>query len=243
MVEFPPDIRSSALLLYDDEARIEEVFRVFLSTDGIRKVYAVSRADLYSNFRFIFEPWAFKLCLPNAVYYEDSDPFHAIFVGSAATVNDASCKALGTTHIVSLLSRHIIPPPKVNHLLCKIEDDIGADLFPVLRKALPFIANALSGPSATRILIHCERGASRLVSVAIAFLMYKMQTSNADLVLDLVQKQHRCARPNNGFMAYLWGLRISNGALVDGYSRTPYPLTSCDDAVALATAAADVPGT
>mmetsp|Transcript_5022 Transcript_5022/g.10044 ORF Transcript_5022/g.10044 Transcript_5022/m.10044 type:complete len:121 (-) Transcript_5022:674-1036(-) len=53
MVEFPPDIRSSALLLYDDETRMEEVFRVLLTTDSFRKVYAVSRADLYSNFRSV----------------------------------------------------------------------------------------------------------------------------------------------------------------------------------------------
>mmetsp|Transcript_823 Transcript_823/g.2675 ORF Transcript_823/g.2675 Transcript_823/m.2675 type:complete len:122 (-) Transcript_823:11-376(-) len=45
----------------------------------------------------------------------------------------------------------------------------SADLTPVMRVALPFLAAALR--SGGRVLVHCDRGASRSASVVIAHLM------------------------------------------------------------------------
>ena len=155
----------------------------------------------------MFNPSSHHLCLPNAIYYNYENR-GGIFVGSAATANESTCSMLGITHIVSVVNRNFSAPDGIEHLLCCIEDANYEDLFPVLFEALPFISKALERPSG-RVIVHCERGASRSVSVVVAYLMaLRGGQFCADDVLAEVRQNRRCARPNVGFMSYLKSLRF-----------------------------------
>merc|ERR1712032_1156752 len=84
---------------------------------------------------------------------------------------------------------------------CNIEDDITTDLAPVLRKALPFIKEALRS-SGARVLVHCEQGRSRSASVVVAHLMDEGDL-DLDAALALVREQRPSVKPNEGFLLQL----------------------------------------
>merc|ERR1711998_124961 len=94
------------------------------------------------------------------------------------------------------------------HLLCQIPDADDAELSPVFSQTQPFIEKALS--TGGRVLVHCERGASRSVSVVCAHLMCASdgQLPLAD-ALDRVKLQRPCAQPNCGFLKQLQDLEMS----------------------------------
>ena len=52
------------------------------------------------------------------------------------------------------------------------------------------------------VLVHCQAGISRSVTIASAFLMRAMDCS-ADLAVAMIQSQREQAKPNDGFMAQL----------------------------------------
>jgi len=136
---------------------------------------------------------------------------------------------------------------EVKWIQCKFIDDDKVKLAPALEKALPFIEEALGSPYPSnlfdeksirgvggeekekkgggRVLIHCEHGVSRSVSVLCAYLMknyHPMSTSpssfyspntkvkmlSAEEALEIVTKQRREARPNAGFMGQLRALKF-----------------------------------
>mmetsp|Transcript_1301 Transcript_1301/g.4136 ORF Transcript_1301/g.4136 Transcript_1301/m.4136 type:complete len:136 (+) Transcript_1301:3-410(+) len=94
---------------------------------------------------------------------------HNVFLGSAACVNAAAVANLRVSHVLSIVDRRMAAPPGTTHRLCRVPDEESADLTPVMRVALPFLAAALR--SGGRVLVHCDRGASRSASVVIAHLM------------------------------------------------------------------------
>eukprot|EP00042_Codosiga_hollandica_P037269 m.291546 g.291546 ORF g.291546 m.291546 type:complete len:90 (-) comp55099_c0_seq3:50-319(-) len=65
---------------------------------------------------------------------------------------------------------------------------------------LPFIEEAVTARSA--VLVHCNAGVSRSVTVVLAYLMRK-QGFALDDALALVKDKRPCAQPNSGFLAQL----------------------------------------
>ena len=94
---------------------------------------------------------------------------HNVFLGSAACVNAAAVANLRVSHVLSIVDRRMAAPPGTTHRLCRVPDEESADLTPVMRVALPFLAAALR--SGGCVLVHCDRGASRSASVVVAHLM------------------------------------------------------------------------
>ncbi len=108
-------------------------------------------------------------------------------------------------------------PDAVENLWCNIADTPSDDLTPVMKKALPFIRNALQ-QEGKRVLVHCSRGQSRSGSVVIAYLMehYNIGFYKA---LDMARERRRGVNPNSGFRSQLyesecrggWGLDTTDG--------------------------------
>lgn len=92
---------------------------------------------------------------------------------------------------------------------CQIPDadDVNLLVLPTLREALPFIEKALCDGS--RILVRCERGASRSASVVTRLCSPDavMRASGGELTrveaLDRLKAQRPCVQPNSGFLRQL----------------------------------------
>lgn len=214
MDDYTPDNPKSALLLHDDEQRATKVGAWLIDEGHCSRVACVSRAALCEQHSFLFEA-ADVLSMP--VYPNEIVPGQ-IFLGSAATANGAALDDLGISHVVSVVERNMEPPNGRAHLLEQIPDSDDAQLLPVMRRALPFISDALAGGG--RVLVHCERGASRSVSVVCAHLMRAarpdVRLSLAD-ALDAVRAQRHCAQPNVGFLLQLEAMDVTTlgAAVVD----------------------------
>lgn len=123
-----------------------------------------------------------------------------LFLGSAAAAIPPVIRDLRITHVLSVVARSMPPPAGAQHLLCNVEDDEQADLGPTFDAALPWLRDALSGGG--RVLVHCERGASRSASVVVAHLMEAQGLGVAE-ALALTRRGRDRARPNSGFMEQL----------------------------------------
>ena len=205
MEEFTPDRSQTALLLYTDHKRMDQVAR-WLLDEHCSCVRCVRRDELVARHDILFVASVSDLPVFPSIIVPNR-----LFLGPASCANEAVLDQLQITHVVSVVERNMQPPFGRSHLLCQIPDDDDAQLAPVLSAALPFIAAALTEPDG-RVLVHCERGASRSVSVVVAHLMAQATRDGAagdaqPLVLadalDLVKAQRPCAQPNCGFLRQL----------------------------------------
>jgi len=98
----------------------------------------------------------------------------------------------------------------VSYLKLAMADDPDQELECGLERALPFIAAALQEDK--RVLVHCQMGRSRSVSVVLAHLM-STQGCGYDAALALVRRARPAAWPNEGFQAEL---RALEGRLIYG---------------------------
>jgi dual specificity phosphatase 12 len=91
------------------------------------------------------------------------------------------------------------------HLHLQLRDEEDEALLPHLPSALAFIQEALDHQGG-KVLIHCQAGKSRSVSVAIAHLMKEAPRSvplSAEEALDQIKKVIPDAEPNEGFWSQL----------------------------------------
>jgi len=98
----------------------------------------------------------------------------------------------------------------ISYLKLPLEDDPLQDLECELERALPFIAAALQGKGS--VLVHCQMGQSRSVSVVVAHLMSTLGCGY-EKALHLVRSARPAARPNEGFQQEL---RALEGRLIYG---------------------------
>ena len=198
MDEATPDDASTCLLLYESEERGVSAAEALLAEaiPTCRRVYCTSREAFAKEYGFLFVPFDDLGSYPSEIVAGQ------LYLGSARQANTRSIGDLGITHVVSIIERKLPPPVGCEHLHCNIPDADDADLAKVLREALPFIEGALAGRG--KVLVHCEAGASRSVSVVCAHLM---RASGGALkladALDRVKALRPCAQPNTGFLTQL----------------------------------------
>lgn len=82
-----------------------------------------------------------------------------------------------------------------------INDSKKTNISKYFKESNDFIDNALSSNKGN-ILIHCGAGASRSVSLLIAFMIYKFSYT-FDQSLEIIQKIRNVANPNDGFKRQL----------------------------------------
>ena len=212
MAETPPDDARTAIVIHDADACFAQgapVANFLLSNGGCRRAFTVDGAALASSKAWLFGMPAIEQAFPSEI-----EP--GLFLGSAACAEDAKALALlGVTDVVSIVCRnlklpHIAPE---RHLLLDAEDADDQDLSDVFVQALPRIADALAGGRA--VLVHCERGASRSVSVVIAHMMSVTRGLTVDAALAHVTRARR-AQPNIGFIEQLRQLQARLAAEAGG---------------------------
>merc|ERR1711964_92743 len=127
-------------------------------------------------------------------------------------------KKKGITHVLSLLSEQDLyskessgfatesseTHPEMEDVRVRFictRDRKGNDIVKHFKSVFSFIDNAIEGGG--KVLVHCNKGQSRSVSIIIAYLMKKHDFSY-DEALDRIQKKRGgCAYPNKAFRKQL----------------------------------------
>jgi hypothetical protein len=134
-----------------------------------------------------------------------------LFVGDLASAsNNDAMREQGITHIVSVFNGTFeIFPNEFKFKAIHINDDFWVDIRKHFEESNTFIDEALSFPG-SKVMIHCQRGVSRSVTLLMAYLLLKMnqtkqipQNETIKIITDVLNqiKEHRSiAEPNAGFL-------------------------------------------
>jgi len=190
-----PDIKHTALVIADDANISQECLEsvaTFLSTLCPR-VYIINGVELNEKYPFLFSVDFFKHMYPSEIR-------HDLFLSGRGSVDAHVLSALGITSVVSILDRPF-SAPVADHVLFRAADSSCADIVPVLRQATAHIQRAHA--EGRKVLVHCEQGRSRSVSVVVAYLMRAGGCGTVDEALALVKACRPEAQPNDNFMEQL----------------------------------------
>lgn len=134
-----------------------------------------------------------------------------LFVGDLASASNCEAmKEQGITHVVSIINGAFeLFPDSFKYKLIHINDDPWSDIGKFFDETNEFIDEALSNPE-TKIIVHCQRGISRSVTLVLAYMLYKANSTKQipldeidQTIKDILKeiKAHRpIAEPNKGFV-------------------------------------------
>lgn len=143
--------------------------------------------------------------------FSASEITNRLYVGDLPSAsNNEAMKEQGITHIVSVINgAYELFPNEFEYKIIHINDDPWVDIKTYFKESNEFIESALSKPD-TKVMIHCQRGVSRSVTLLLAYLIYKHNENikiKQDEIDDTIKKiledvkQHRpIAEPNEGFI-------------------------------------------
>lgn len=143
--------------------------------------------------------------------FSASEISERLFVGDLASAcNNDAMREQGITHIVSVFNGTIeMFPNEFKFKAIHINDDPWVDIGKHFDESNTFIDEALK-VSGSKVMIHCQRGVSRSVTLMMAYLLLKMnqskkipQDETTKIITDVLSqiKEHRSiAEPNAGFL-------------------------------------------
>lgn len=125
-------------------------------------------------------------------------------VGSIVSAADRDfLKTRGITHIVSVTQFGTAVqwfPDDFEYLVLDVQDTVLDELGSHLSKCVDFIDRAIAAGG--KVLVHCNQGRSRSVTVAAAYLTVGLQCP-VDEALALIKSKRPIAEPNAGFLRQL----------------------------------------
>ncbi|KAF8170724.1 protein-tyrosine phosphatase-like protein [Mycena galopus ATCC 62051] len=128
---------------------------------------------------------------------------HRLYLSDAHTAKSEKVRLeLGITHVLSI-TPPVIPElamAKLNRLLIDLPDREFENLLIHLPTTSKWIDDALD--EGGKVLVHCNEGASRSVTVVCAYVMQKLQM-DSKAALEFVKAKRPNARPNSGFLKQL----------------------------------------
>jgi protein-tyrosine phosphatase len=163
----------------------------FKRNTAVKCIALVEMQPFLQKYKFLLEDTTFKI-YPNEIEEQ-------LYVGSAGCLPNV--KKLGITSVLTLTEREIGTPSGVDcHLHYNIADSLSADMATALEVVLPWIDEQIS--SNKKILVHCEQGQSRSVTVVVAYLCQSknLKWYNA---LEMVKNCRLSAKPNEYFLKLL----------------------------------------
>jgi atypical dual specificity phosphatase len=115
------------------------------------------------------------------------------------------------THVLCVLNGGIEQfPDEFNYMVVHINDDHWVDIESYFDNAVTFIDTALRSSNDSKILVHCQRGVSRSVTLVAAYLLYNINRNNKITqnsvpvmvrgVINTIHNVRTIASPNKGFV-------------------------------------------
>ena len=127
-----------------------------------------------------------------------------IAIGDFESATKKSSKQIQEQHITHILNvstqQHKTVIEGIIYMNTPFYDSPEAHLISKLHDTLNFIHTAVS--QGGKVLVHCQAGISRSVSIVIAYLMWSEKKS-FDKILEHVKSKRQCADPNDNFRAQL----------------------------------------
>lgn len=164
-------------------------------------MYVAGRIRCYT------QPWISTEFNANAL---ESEP--RILIGDLASAsNYEAMKDQGITHILCVLNGGCEQfPGDFEYKIFHANDDPWVDIYSFFDEGVKFIDSALTSSDRSKILVHCQRGASRSVTLVAAYLLYninrneKIAKDNVSQmvtgVIDSIHNVRDIACPNAGFI-------------------------------------------
>ncbi len=125
-----------------------------------------------------------------------------LFLGSAESARNVDVLVkLGITHILNAATaREKLAPDQFKYLTLELQDTADQEMLPAFDAAHAFIAEAVDSGGA--VLIHCQAGVSRSVTIAASFLIAHHRMTSAE-ALQFVQSKRPTAKPIQHFVEEL----------------------------------------
>jgi hypothetical protein len=135
-------------------------------------------------------------------YFEISEIIPGVYISDfSAACETEKLKDLGITHIVTVLAGvSEMYPDKFKYYTIDICDRKYADLTPYFDPCSEFIDEAIKNGG--KVLVHCQRGASRSATIVAAYLISKKDYT-CDKAINLMKERRTCVNPNDGFVQQL----------------------------------------
>jgi protein-tyrosine phosphatase len=133
-----------------------------------------------------------------------------IYLGDLASASNLTAmKEQGITHILSVFNGTVeLYPEHFTYKIIHINDDVWVDISKYFDESIQFMDSVLANEN-NRLLIHCQRGVSRSVTLLLAYKVWeinnkqKINYENIDIVIDTcikkIQSHRDIADPNEGF--------------------------------------------
>lgn len=143
--------------------------------------------------------------------FSANEIYPCIYVGDLASAsNRDALLEQGITHILSIFNGSYEKFSDVfTYKIIHINDDVWEDISEYFAESNKFIDDALKSPN-NKVMIHCQKGISRSVTLLIAYKLWKLNQNNRilfdniDDTIDGIIKEikvHRSeADPNSGFI-------------------------------------------
>jgi dual specificity protein phosphatase-like protein len=138
-----------------------------------------------------------------------------ILVGDLASAsNRDAMHDQGITHVLCVLNGGMEQfPGEFEYMIVHANDDPWVDIGIYFDEGIQFIDSALISSNEAKILVHCQRGASRSVTLVAAYLLYNMNraeqiteenvAATVNGVIATIHNVRDIASPNEGFIASL----------------------------------------
>lgn len=120
----------------------------------------------------------------------------------------------GITHVLCVYNGGVkYFPTMFDYKIININDDPWIALDKYFNETQTYINNALTSNPNARILVHCQKGASRSVTIVAAYLLWKHNQTNPiqecdtaqiiDYIISSIRRTRGIAYPNQGFIQCL----------------------------------------
>lgn len=132
----------------------------------------------------------------------------------ASASNREAMLEQGVTHVLCVLNGGVEQfPENFKYMIVHANDDPWVSIEEHFDDAIKFIDSALTSSPTAKILVHCQRGASRSVTLVAAYLLYNLNrasrirkrkiNSTVIGVIDTIRSVREIAAPNEGFIESL----------------------------------------
>jgi len=138
-----------------------------------------------------------------------------ILIGDLASASNCEAmKEQGITHVLCVLNGGIEQfPGDFQYMIVHANDDPWVEIESWFESTILFIDSALTSTPNAKVLVHCQRGASRSVTLVSAYLLYNINraekipkdniTMMVNGVIETIHNVRDIACPNDGFIEAL----------------------------------------